>query len=264
MKARVGRLSVRYEVHGPAGAPWVVLSNSLATSLEMWDDQAAALSASYRVLRYDQRGHGETSAPAGPYRFDDLVSDLEALLDALRIERAHLVGLSMGGTTVLGLAQRWPERVASLVICDTTASSTPQSGRQWAERAAVAAREGMSALVEPTVARWFPAETIASGAPQVDKVRKMIAATPVPGFTGCAAALSDVDYAAGIAAVPSPTLFTVGERDGELPAAMRSLHERLPGSRFTQLPGAGHLSNLDAPGAFNSAVEAFLSASGGK
>jgi 3-oxoadipate enol-lactonase len=267
VRVTAGGISVNYTVDGPDGArdgaPWVVLSNSLATTLDMWEGQVPALAQSFRVLRYDQRGHGETDSPDGPYSFDLLVSDLEALLDALDIPRAHVVGLSMGGATALGLALRRPERVGLLVICDTSAASTPEAARQWAARAAVAAEQGMAALVEPTIERWFPAETVAANPPHLDLVRQMIKSTPVAGFRGGAAALSEVDYASAVTSVSAPTLFVVGERDGGLPRAMRSLHAQLPASQFAELPGAGHLSNLDAPADFNAAVVAFLSDSGG-
>lgn len=263
MRVTAGQIGMNCAVDGPDGAPWVVLSNSLATTLDMWEDQAAALSRSWRVLRYDQRGHGGTDSPDGPYSFGLLVGDLEALLDTLGIGRAHLVGLSMGGVTALGLALARPERVGRLVVCDTSATSTPAAACQWAERSKIAAEQGMDALVEPTVQRWFPPETIVANPPHLDRVRQMIKSTAVAGFAGGAAALSDVDYASAIGSVRAPTLFVAGERDGVLPAAMRALHEQVPGSRFAELAGAGHLSNLDAPAQFNAAVQAFLAGSGG-
>lgn len=258
MRVTVGDIEVRCAVDGPEGAPWTVLVNSLATTLEMWDDQVPALSRDFRVLRYDQRGHGGTTAPDGRYAFGTLVDDLEGLLDAFGIGSAHVVGLSMGGTTALGLALRRPDRVRGLVVCDTSGTSTPAAARQWAERTETAEREGMAALVGPTIARWFPPETVAAGPPHLDRVRKMIADTPVAGFRGCAAALSDVDHASGLGGLRAPALFVVGERDGVLSPVMRAMHEAVPGSRFTELAGAGHLSNLDAPAEFTEAVTGFL------
>jgi 3-oxoadipate enol-lactonase len=258
MHAAVGEITMRYALDGPQGAPWVVLSNSLATTLEMWDEQIPALTRHFRVLRYDQRGHGGTDAPAGPYTFDALVTDLELLLGRLGIDRAHVVGLSMGGTTALGLARRRPGLVDRLVVCDTPAASSPASARQWAQRVALAERDGMAALVEETVGRWFPPEVLAANPPYVDRVRGMIKATPVAGFCGGAAALADVDYASDVHRVAAPTLFVVGSRDGVLGEAMRGLHRSLPGSAFVELAGAGHLSHLDAPREFSAAVTDFL------
>jgi 3-oxoadipate enol-lactonase len=257
MKLKANGINVNYQIDGPDDAPWIVFSNSLATSIAMWDEQAAALKNSYRVLRYDQRGHGGTDAPTGRYAFDTLLADAVALLDALNIKKAHFAGLSMGGATALGLAERYPDRLDRVIVCDSPCQSTPQSSQQWEERIAVAQKQGIAALVEPTVSRWFPPDIFAKNPPHIDKVRAMIRATPVDGFIGCAAALADHDYAAAVRSVRCPALFLVGEKDAPAPA-MRKLHEKLAGSRYIELPGAGHISNMDRPAEFNRAVADFL------
>src|SRR6266850_1886062 len=161
MRVTANGIHIDTTVDGPEGAPWLVFSNSLCTTGAMWDGQAAALKSSYRVLRYDQRGHGATDAPAGRYPFDTLVADALALLDALSIERAHFAGLSMGGATALGLAEQHPDRVDHVIVCDSPCMSTPASSAQWEERIVVAQQQGMAALVDPTIGRWFPPETVA-------------------------------------------------------------------------------------------------------
>ena len=259
MKIKANGISINYQVDGPEGAPWFVFSNSLATSTAMWDEQAAALKSRFRVLRYDQRGHGGTEVPAGRYAFDTLLEDALGLLDALGIAKTHFAGLSMGGATALGLAERHPDRLDRVIVCDSPCQSTPQSSQQWEERIAVAQKQGIDALVEPTVGRWFPPETLAKNPPHLDKVRAMFRATPVNGFIGCAAALAAHDYASAIASVKRPVLFLVGEKDAPAPA-MRKLHEKLPGSRYVELPGAGHISNMDRPAEFNRALQDFLAA----
>jgi 3-oxoadipate enol-lactonase len=228
----------------------------------MWDEQARALSSSFRVLRYDQRGHGKTEATPGRYTFDLLMADALALMDALSVQRAHFAGLSMGGATALGLAQRRPDRLERVIVCDSGCASTPQSAQQWEERIAVAEREGMAPLVEPTVTRWFPPEVMAKNPPYLDTVRGMIRATPVAGFIGCAAALADHDFRSGVAATRPPVLFLAGEKDagGAVAIAMRGLHQALPGSRYVELAGAGHISNLDDPQGFTAALKEFLGA----
>jgi 3-oxoadipate enol-lactonase len=258
MKVKANGISINYRIDGPDRAPWLIFSNSLATSLAMWDEQAAALKDSFRVLRYDQRGHGESDAPAGRYAFDTLLDDALALIDALGVQKANFAGLSMGGATALGLAERHPERFERIIVADSPCQSTPQSSQQWEERITVAQKQGIEALVEPTVARWFPPETVAKNPPHLDKVRAMIRATPVNGFIGCAAALAVHDYASAVATVKCPTLFIVGEKDGATPAAMAKLSDRLPGSRFVALPGAGHISNMDRPAEFSGALREFL------
>ena len=199
MKVKANGIDINYQIDGPDGAPWIVFSNSLATTTAMWDDQAAGLKDKFRVLRYDQRGHGATSAPVGRYLFDTLLADALALMDALSIGKAHFAGLSRGGATALGLAERHPDRFDRVIVCDSPCQSTPQSSAQWEDRIKVAQEKGMEALVEPTLGRWFPAETVARNPPHLDKVRGMIRATPVAGFIGCAAALADHDYATAIA-----------------------------------------------------------------
>jgi 3-oxoadipate enol-lactonase len=253
-------IRIKYALEGREDAPWLVFSNSLATDLTMWDAQAAAFAATHRVLRYDQRGHGKTEAPGGRYTFDILIADALALMDALQIARANFCGLSMGGATVLGLAQRHPERIAGAIVCDSGCASTPQSAAQWEERMVVAETGGMEALVEPTVTRWFPPPVLAAKPPYLDKVRGMIRNTPVNGFIGCAAALADHDFRSGIASTRPPVLFIAGEKDagGAVPTAMKALHRELGGSRYVELPGAGHISNLDDPAGFANALRAFL------
>ena len=257
MKIKANGITINYQLDGPDGAPWLVLSNSLATNLSMWDEQARELGRGFRVLRYDQRGHGGTEASRGRYTFEQLISAYRALMDALAISKAHFAGLSMGGATALGLAQQCPHRLDRVVVCDSPCQSTPASSQQWEERIAIAQKQGMEALVEPTIARWFPAEVVKANPPHVDKVRQMIRATPVEGFIGCAAALADHNYAAAVATVTRPVLFLVGEKDAAA-APMRKLNEALPGSRYLELAAAGHISNLDQPGAFTRAVADFL------
>jgi 3-oxoadipate enol-lactonase len=262
MHTTANGIRINCRVDGPDSAPWLVLSNSLATNLSMWDAQARELSTSFRVLRYDQRGHGATDAPAGRYTFDILIADALALMDAHGIARAHFCGLSMGGATALGLAQRHPERIARAIVCDSGCASTPQSAAQWEERIAAAQSGGMGPLVEPTVTRWFPADVVAKNPPYLDACRAMVRSTPVNGFIGCAAALADHDFRSGVAATKPPVLFIAGEKDagGAVPAAMKAMHQDLKGSRYVELAGAGHISNLDDPAGFTAALRNFLSA----
>lgn len=258
MQVTANGIVLHCELSGPTDAPWLVFSNSLATDLTMWDGQAAYFSRFYRVLRYDQRGHGKSEAPTGRYTFDMLIDDAIALMDALDVESAHFCGLSMGGATALGLAQRRPERLDRVIVCDSPCVSSPASASQWEGRIAVAGNQGMAALADPTVARWFPPEIVAAKPPHLARIREMILRTPVDGFIGCAAALADHDFGSRVSTVTRPVLFLVGGRDGTTPVAMRQMHERLPGSSFVELPGAGHISNLDQPDLFNRAVDDFL------
>ena len=258
MRIKANGITFNYEIEGREGAPWLVFSNSLATNLSMWDPQVADLKGSFRILRYDQRGHGGTDAPTGRYTYATLLADALALFDALGLERPHFCGLSMGGATALGLAELHPDRLDRVVVCDSPAKSTPASARQWEERIAVAREDGMDALLDSTMARWFPPETHAAKPPHLDKVRAMIRTTPANGFIGGAAALADHDYNTAVATVTRPVLFIAGAKDGVTPAAMKDMCARLKGSRYVELEGAGHISNLDRPAEFTKAVREFL------
>ncbi len=259
MRINANGIGFNYRIDGAEGAPWLVFSNSLMTDLTMWDEQVAALAPSFRILRYDQRGHGGTDAPEGPYSFDLLSADVIALLDALKIERTHFAGISMGGMTALKLAQDQPRHFDRIIACDCGPNSTPASAQQWQERIALAAEKGMEALAEPTVNRWFPPEFVAQTPPVLDKVRNMIRKTPFAGFRGGAMALSDYDLRPGLAGIRNPTLLIVGTKDATVPG-IRVINAAVQGSKLVELEGAGHLSNLEQPAAFSRAIGEFLKA----
>src|SRR5262249_2569368 len=178
MRIKANGLNFNYTIDGPEGVPWLVFSNSLATTVAMWDEQAAALKGKYRVLRYDQRGHGATAAPAGRSTSEPLSAAAIRLTDAPGAKQGTVARRCVGAATARGLAQQHPDRVDSIILCDSACMSTPQSTQQWEERIVVAQKEGMEALVEPTMSRWFPAETLAKNPLHLAKVRGMIRATP--------------------------------------------------------------------------------------
>jgi 3-oxoadipate enol-lactonase len=244
-------------VEGPEDAPWLMFSNSLATDVSMWDEQAAALKEKFRVFTYDQRGHGRTEAPEGAYNFDILAADVIGLMDEISIPHAYFCGLSMGGITAQALVQKYPDRFDKLIICDCTGASNPAGAAQWAERIADAKQGGMDALVDITVGRWFSPEALENNTPAVEKVRQMIRKTPVNGFIGCASALSDFDFKAKLGEIKTPTLLIAGTKDAAYPG-VKFLNSAIPGSKMVEIAGAGHLSNLENPEAFTCAVMDFL------
>ena len=155
MKIKANGITFNTEMDGPEGAPWLIFSNSLATNLHMWDRTTADLKDTFRVLRYDQRGHGQTEAPPGRYTFELLIVDIVALMDALSVKRAHWCGISMGGATAMGAVQKHPDRFDRLAICDTPGQATPASAQQWNARITNAQAHGMQAEVEPTITAGF-------------------------------------------------------------------------------------------------------------
>jgi 3-oxoadipate enol-lactonase len=259
MRISTNGISFNVQIDGPEGTPWVIFSNSVLTNLTMWKSQAADLQRSFRVLRYDQRGHGSTDVTDGKYNFDLLVADVVALMDTLSIQRVHFVGLSMGGITALFLAQRHAHRFDRVIACACGPASTPASAQQWNERIALGAEKGMAALADVTITRWFPPEFIATNAAVVGKLRGMILATPFKGFAGCAAALSDYDLRPGLSGIDRPTLLIVGTKDAAV-AGIRQIKAAVRSAALVELEGAGHISNVEQPAAFTSAVKNFLGA----
>ena len=248
--------ALRIQVDGPAAAPWLVLSSSLGSTLQMWESQVAAFSRSYRVLRYDTRGHGHSSVPARPYTLEQLGKDVLGLLDALGIERAHYCGLSMGGATGMWLAVHAPRRIERLVLCNTTPWLGPPEAMN--ERIAALRRDGMPALVEAILERWFTPQFRAVHPLAVDDIRQALLTTPVEGYAGCCEALRDMDQRVALARITAPTLVIAGTSDpSPTPAAARQWAATIPGARFLELPAA-HLSNIGAADEFNAAVLGFL------
>jgi 3-oxoadipate enol-lactonase len=260
MKLKTNGIDTSYSLDGPAGAPVVTLSHSLATDSSMWAPQCEALRARYRVLRYDTRGHGETDAPAGAYTLDQLADDARALLQALGIGKTHWVGLSMGGMIGQTLALRHPELFASLSLCDTSSRIPAEAKPLWSDRIKTAESQGMEPLVEPTLARWFTAGFRERARDVVDRVAEMIRSTPPRGYAGCCHAISALDLTDRISAISLPTLIIVGEEDQGTPvAASNVMHERIKGSQLHVIPSASHLSNLEQPAEFTSVLTGFLS-----
>jgi 3-oxoadipate enol-lactonase len=257
MKIRANGILFHTKIDGPDNAPWLIFSNSLATNLHMWDDQVAVLKDTHRILRYDQRGHDGTDAPEGAYDFETLSADVIALMDEIGIAKADFCGLSMGGITAQALGQKYPARFSKLVMCDCPAASTPASAQQWAERIQLAKEKGMDALVDITAERWFPPEVVAMKPPGYEKIRQMIRTTPVNGFIGCAGALSNFDFKAGLGDIKAPVLLMSGSRDAALPG-VKFLAGAIAGSKMVELEGAGHISNIEQPEVFTEALRDFL------
>jgi 3-oxoadipate enol-lactonase len=236
-----------------------MLSHSLATNLTMWNPQIDSLASRFRVLRYDTRGHGGSGAPADAYSLDRLAEDASALLDTLGIDGVHFVGLSMGGMIAQTLALKAPERLLSLVLCDTSSRVPVEAKPVWDERIQTARVRGMEPLVEPTIERWFTAPFREQCADVVDDVRAMIRATPPLGYIGCCHAIAALDLTDRLNTITLPTLVVVGEQDPGTPVeAARVIHERIAGSELAIIHSAAHLSNMEQPEEFNRHVLRFL------
>ncbi|WP_425104774.1 alpha/beta fold hydrolase [Ancylobacter sp.] len=254
-----GDAEIAVRIDGATHLPWIVLSNSLAADLSMWDDQIPFLTRSYRVLRYDTRGHGKSSAPAGPYSFDILIGDLVAVMDHFGIKQADILGLSMGGMTALGLGLRYPERVGRLICADARADAPPPFVAGWDQRIAAVEAGGMAAILSGTLERWFTAATRETRPEVVDRAARMVLSTSPVGYIGCANALKGLDYLRHLKRMAPPTLYLVGAEDGAAPAdAMRQMAAETPRGRFDMLPAAAHIANMEDVAGFNRAVGDFL------
>jgi 3-oxoadipate enol-lactonase len=224
----------------------------------MWDGLAAALTARYRVLRYDARGHGGSPATPGDYTLAQLGEDAVGLLDAFGIQRTHFIGLSMGGMVGMGLGLAHADRLLSLAVCDARAVAPPEYRDSWTQRARTVREKGIEAIVEPTLSRWFT-PGFSEDPQRPDAVRAMIRGTSDEGYAGCASALRDLDYLDRLGALRLPVLYLCGAEDqGAPPAIMRTMHAATPGSRYVEIPAAGHIANLEQPALFNAAILGFL------
>ena len=245
MTAR-GTPDLNYLLEGPEEAPMLVLSNSLGTELGMWDEQAPVLGERFRLLRYDTRGYGGSPAPPGPYAIEDLGGDVIHLLDHLGIERASFCGLSVGGMTGMWLAAEMPERVERLVLICTAARLGPKG--VWDERIATATGQGMAALVDGVIERWFTPAFRAENPGVVEKMAGALRATDPEGYAGCCAVIRDMDLRDRLPSIRAPTLVVSGAEDPATPPEHgRLIRNAIPGARFEVVPDAAHIANVERP-----------------
>jgi 3-oxoadipate enol-lactonase len=245
-----------YTVEGKAGAPFLILSNSLGTTHKMWDAQISAFAAKFRVIRYDRRGHGQSSSPPGPYSLEDLGNDALAIMDAAGAKRVHWCGLSMGGMTGLWLAANHPDRIEKLVVSSAATFMPPPE--LWNGRIKTAQDKGMEVLAAPTMQRWFTADFIRSSQDKVASIREQFLETTVEGFSGCAAAMRDMDLRETVKTIKAATLVIVGADDqGTTPAEAGIIVNRVPNARGIILKGS-HIINVEAPQDFTNEVLEFI------
>jgi len=253
--AKVNGTEINYEVSGKEGAPWLVLSHSLACTTRMWDPQIAAFKDRYRILNYDMRGHGASAAPAGPYSLEMLADDVAALMKQLNIQRATFIGLSIGGMIGQTLALRQTKLFDKMVLADTGHSQPPEAIKQWEERIRIAQTQGMKALVPSTMERWFTPAFRES--PPAKAIAKLIENTPVAGYVGCGQAIMKLNTTARLKEIKLPVLAIAGEADPAAPGT-KYIGENLPGAKLVMLKQAGHIANVEQPEKFNQALRDFL------
>lgn len=251
----------RVALDGAEDAPALVLSNSLGTTLEMWDPQVEELSKHFRLIRYDTRGHGGSPITEGPYSFKQLAADVVAILDALEIEEAAFCGVSMGGHTALQLGLDASERFNALVVCNSAAKIG--TAEAWAERAGLLRDQGQAAiqqLADTAPARWFTEDFIKQNPAAVEALQERFATLDAEGYAACCDALGASDLRKSISAITVPTLLVAGKYDPVTTVEdAQFMNGLIKGSEIVALD-ASHISNVEAVDAFNKAIVDFVTA----
>lgn len=259
MLIQANGIEIHYEISGKSEAPFLVLSHSLGSSLRMWELQMKALEEEFRVLRYDTRGHGKSQALPGPYSLGQLEEDAIGLLNALKIDQVHWVGLSMGGMIGQGIALNHSDRLRSLALCDTMAIVTEEAQAVWEERISTAREKGIESQLQATMERWFSPSFLSSDPPMLSLIKGLFLATPVDGYIGCSEAIRRLNFLERLREIKLPTLIMVGEDDPGTPvSASEAMNQRIPNSKLIILKSARHFSNVEQPKIFNANLLEFL------
>jgi 3-oxoadipate enol-lactonase len=242
---------------GPGEA--VLLVHAIGCDLRMWDALGAELAPRYRVVRMDVRGHGRSPVTPGPYSFDQLADDARDVLDALGIDKAHWVGLSMGGMIGQAFALRHRERLLKLVLASTTSSYGAEGPKMWEARAKAVHEGGMAAITELAMQRYFSDDFRVSSSDVVERIGAGFLATDPAGYIACCNAIRNLDFTVDLQRIKAPTLVIAGEKDVGTPVAMsKAIAEAIPGAKLAVIPGAAHLSAVEDPAAFDKLVLDFL------
>ena len=250
---------MQVRIDGDPGSPVVVLGHALATDLSFWDLQVAVWSRSFRVVRYDLRGHGRSQAPAGEYGFEQMADDVTGLLDHLNVEYAAYVGLSLGGMIGQTLALKSPHRLTALLLAETNARTPDALKGMWQQRIAGVMTGGMETQVEGSLARWFTPAFREASPLTVAWITSLIRQTQTAGFIACCRAIENLDLLDKLEQVRTPTLVVAGAEDQAAPAAnLQAIAARIPGAEFQMIAKAAHLGNIEQATAFTELVGTFL------
>ena len=259
MKARINGFDLAYYLDGPADAPIVTFCHSLAADSGMWDEQMPALK-NKRVLRLDMRGHGQSSAPAGPYTLQQLAGDVVALWDHLKIARSDFVGLSIGGMIGQVLGFDHGSRLSSLLLSDTRCRSDSSQAQIWEDRIAVVQQAGsLAPVIDSTIPRWFSEDFVARAPRRVEEVRAMLRRCSIDGYAGCGRAISVFDFTSQLAKIKARTMIVVGRDDASTTVAdAEALQRGIAGSQLRIIEKCRHLPNIEDPKAFNEIMSGWL------
>jgi 3-oxoadipate enol-lactonase len=248
---------IHVQVEGPEQAPVLMLSNSLATTLDMWSPQVEPFTRQFRLVRYDRRGHGKSGVPKGPYTMERLGRDALAILDALGLKTVNWCGLSMGGMVGQWLGANAPDRIERLVLSNTSCYFPDKTA--WNDRLKFVREKGVAALAGPNMERWFTKGFRERSPETIARMTEMFTATPLEGYIACGEAVRDMDHRDLLPKIKAPTLVIIGRRDpATTPEAGEYIRSHIPGAVVSVLDAA-HISNIEQPAAYTSAVLDFLS-----
>jgi 3-oxoadipate enol-lactonase len=255
-------LNINYSDTGGDGTP-VVLLHAFPFNSNMWEPQIEALSDRFRFVTPDLSGFGASDAPEDEsgYTMDVYADQVAAVLDDLGLDKVVLAGLSMGGYIAFAFLRRHADRVQALVLADTRAEADPPEGiEKRTNQQGLVRNEGTAGLIEGLAGALLGEATREKKPDVVERVKALMAENKPAGFIGALEAMKGrPDSSDGLSGIGVPTLVIVGEHDGVTPPdAARKIHEHVGGSRLVVIPEAGHLSNLEAPEAFNGALAEFL------
>ena len=249
-------VGLSYSIDGPADAPTILFINSIGTTRELWSRQVAALADRYRVIAFDARGHGRTTVPAGDYTIAQLGRDALAILDAEGAATAHVCGISLGGITAMWLGVNAPGRLRTLTLANTAARIA--STKFWIDRIQFVREQGMAALADLTMPRWFSDGFRAREPKTVQQFHSMLSQCSPVGYVGCSAAMREEDLREAIATITCPVLAIAGRTDmATPPEGLQFIHDRIAGSKLVTLDAA-HLSNVEKADEFSGALRDFV------
>ncbi len=250
-------MTLHHTLSGPDDAPVLLLGASLGTNVRMWEAQLS-LAQSFRLLRFDHRGHGQSPAPPGPYELADLAGDVLELMDSLGIARASLCGLSLGGMVGMWLGAHAPERIERLVLLCTAAHMPPASA--WRERAAAVRAAGSTEPVADAVVAGWLTPAFAAAQPQVRaELRAMLTASPADGYAWCCGAIERMDLRDDLKRITAPTLVISGADDPATPVQRQAMiAAAVPQARHEVVGPAAHLAAVERPEAVNHLIKEHL------
>ena len=247
---------IHAELEGPERAPVLMLSNSLGTNLHMWDEQTGPLTRHFRLVRYDRRGHGKSSAPKGPYTMERLGRDVLGVLDGLGIQKINWCGLSMGGMVGMWLGANAGNRIDKLILSNTSAHFPDPT--VWDARIKMVRDVGLAGIVDANMERWFTKGFRERASQTMAKMREMFVATDIEGYIGCGEAIRDMDHRPLLPRITTPTLVIAGRHDPATTLeAGEYIKDHVPGARIAVLEAA-HISNLEQPQAYADTMLGFL------